>query len=53
MSEYKGLYQYAKSDKFMQGKDRFQKDKQIGDTILTSGKWGGCLWKIINIEYEN
>lgn len=43
MSEYKGIYQYAKSDKFMQGKDRFQRDKQVGDTILTSGKWGGVF----------
>ena len=54
MSEYKGIYQYAKSDAFMQGKPRFQKDKQIGDTILTNGKWGGgYLWKTKNIELEN
>jgi hypothetical protein len=53
MSEYKGIYQYAKSDTFMQGKPRFQKDKQIGDTILTNGKWGGYLWKTKNIELEN
>ena len=44
MSEYKGIYQYAKSDAFMQGKPRFQKDKQIGDTILTNGKWGGGIY---------
>ena len=35
-----GTYQYAKSDKFMQGKDRFQKGKNVADTIQASQKEG-------------
>jgi DNA (cytosine-5)-methyltransferase 1 len=38
-----GTYQYSKSDKFMQGKDRFRKGKEIADTILTSPKEGIVL----------
>lgn len=38
--EYQGMYQYAKSDKFMQGKDRFTKNKELADTILTTPKEG-------------
>lgn len=41
------MYQFAKSDKFMQGKNRFTPNKEIADTICTSIKEGGCfLWKI-------
>ena len=42
-----GTYQYAKSDKFMQGKDRFQLDKQISDTLQTTQKEG-----IVNVNFE-
>lgn len=38
--EYQGMYQYSKSDKFMQGKDRFTKNKKFADTILTTQKEG-------------
>lgn len=38
--EYQGMYQYSKSDKFMQGKDRFTKNKELADTILTTQKEG-------------
>ena len=37
---YLGTYQFAKSDKFMQGKDRFKKDSKICDALLTSPKQG-------------
>lgn len=38
--DYKGMYQYAKSDNFMQGKDRFTKDKELSDALQTSQKEG-------------
>lgn len=38
--EYQGMYQYSKSDKFMQGKDIFTKNKELADTILTTQKEG-------------
>lgn len=38
--EYQGMYQYSKSDNFMNGKDRFTKNKELSDTILTQPKEG-------------
>ena len=35
-----GTYQYAKSDKFMQGRDRLQLGKETSDTLQTSPKEG-------------
>ena len=35
-----GTYQYAKSDKFMNGKDRLQLGKEVSDTIQTTQKKG-------------
>jgi len=35
-----GTYQYAKSDKFMQGKDRLQIGKEVSDTLQTTQKEG-------------
>ena len=35
-----GTYQYAKSDKFMQGKDRLQLGKEVSDTLQTTQKEG-------------
>ena len=35
-----GTYQYAKSDNFMQGKDRLQLGKEVSDTIQTTQKEG-------------
>lgn len=35
-----GTYQYAKSDKFMQGKDRLQLGKETSDTLQTTQKEG-------------
>ena len=37
-----GTYQYAKSDKFMNGKDRLQLGKDTSDTLQTSPKEGVC-----------
>ena len=37
-----GTYQYAKSDKFMNGKDRLQLGKETSDTLQTSPKEGVC-----------
>ena len=42
-----GTYQYAKSDKFMQGRDRLQLKKQISDTLQTTQKEG-----IVNANFE-
>ena len=42
---YVGTFQYAKSDTFMEGKDRFAPDKKVSDTIQTTQKEGivvGC-----------
>lgn len=38
--EYQGMYQYSKSDNFMKGKDRYTKNKELSDTILTTPKEG-------------
>ena len=35
-----GTYQYAKSDNFMKGKNRFNQDKDVSDTIQTTPKEG-------------
>ena len=35
-----GTYQYAKSDKFMNGKDRLQLGKEVSDTLQTTQKEG-------------
>ena len=37
-----GTYQYAKSDKFMNGKDRLQLGKDVSDTLQTTPKEGVC-----------
>lgn len=37
-----GTYQYAKSDKFMNGKDRLQLGKEVSDTLQTTPKEGVC-----------
>lgn len=39
---YVGTYQYSKSDKFMNGKDRLQLDKDTSDTLQTTPKEGVC-----------
>jgi len=46
--EYQGMYQYSKSDKFMHGKDRFTKNKELADTILTTPKEGVVVKNEIN-----
>ena len=46
--EYKGMYQYAKSDSFMKGKDRFTKDKDVSDTLQTNLKEGVVFIKNAN-----
>lgn len=38
--DYLGTYQFAKSDNFMKGKDRFIPNKEYSDTILTQCKEG-------------
>lgn len=35
-----GTYQYAKSDTFMHGRDRFQRGKDVSDTLQTTPKEG-------------
>ena len=42
-----GTYQYAKSDKFMNGKDRLQLGKKVSDTLQTTQKEG-----IVNANFE-
>lgn len=37
-----GTYQYSKSDKFMNGKNRLQLEKEVSDTLQTSPKEGVC-----------
>lgn len=37
---YLGTYQFAKSDNFMQGQDRFKKDSKVCGALLTSPKEG-------------
>ena len=37
-----GTYQYAKSDNFMKGKDRFQPGKEVSDTLQTTPKEAVC-----------
>ncbi len=46
--EYQGMYQYSKSDKFMKGKDRFTKNKEFADTIVTTQKEGVVVKNEIN-----
>ena len=41
--EYLGTYEYAKSDNFMQGKDRFCENKEISGTLLASGNHNGVV----------
>ena len=43
--EYKGMFQYSKSNKFMKGKDRFQNDKEVSDCLTTDVKEGVVLIK--------
>lgn len=38
-----GTYQYSKSDKFMQGRERLQLGKETSDTLQTSPKEGICF----------
>lgn len=38
--QYKGMFQYSKSDNFLHGKDRFTKDKKVSDCITTDVKEG-------------
>lgn len=40
---YMGTFQYAKSDNFMQGRERFVPDKDVSDTIQTQQKEGIVL----------
>lgn len=35
-----GTYQYSKSENFMKGKDRFQENKEVSDTLQTTPKEG-------------
>lgn len=37
---YLGTFQYSKSDNFMKGKDRYQPNKEISDTLQTTQKEG-------------
>ena len=37
---YKGMFQYAKSNTFMNGRDRFQEDKKVSDCLQTTLKEG-------------
>lgn len=37
-----GTYQYSKSDKFMNGKNRLQLEKEVSDTLQTTPKEGIC-----------
>jgi len=46
--EYQGMYQYSKSDKFMKGKDRFTKNKEFADTLVTIPKEGVVVKNKIN-----
>ncbi len=43
-----GTYQYSKSDNFMKGKDRFTKNKEFADTIVTTQKEGVVVKNKIN-----
>ena len=43
--EYKGMFQYEKSDNFMKGKDRLTENKQIADCLVTYPKEGVVLIK--------
>ena len=58
-----GTYQYAKSDSFMQGKDRLQLGKETSDTLQTTQKEGVVILgnysksnhnasRIVNQEYS-
>lgn len=41
-----GTFNYAKSDNFMQGKDRFKKGKDIADCVLTEPKEGIAIQEL-------
>lgn len=49
--EYQGMFQYARSDKFMKGKDRFTPNKELADTLQTTLKEGEVV-KIGNCDKE-
>lgn len=42
-----GMYQYSKNENFMQGKDRFQPNKQVADTLVTTPKEG-----VVNSDFK-
>lgn len=61
-----GTYQYAKSDKFMNGKDRLQLGKEVSDTLQTAPKEGVCYndlrirklsplecWRLMGVKDED
>ncbi len=61
-----GTYQYSKSDKFMNGKDRLQLGKDVSDTLQTTPKEGVCYndlrirklsplecWRLMGIKDED
>lgn len=61
-----GTYQYSKSDKFMNGKDRLQLGKDVSDTLQTTPKEGVCYndlrirklsprecWRLMGVKDED
>ena len=50
--EYIGTYQYSKSDKFMQGKDRLKLGKEVSDTLQTTQKEGIVLNRFYNQAFK-
>ena len=61
-----GTYQYSKSDKFMNGKDRLQLGKEVSDTLQTTPKEGVCYndlrirklsprecWRLMGVKDED
>lgn len=61
-----GTYQYSKSDKFMNGKDRLQLGKDVSDTLQTTPKEGVCynvlrirkptpleVWRLMGVKDED
>ena len=51
--QYLGTYQFAKSEAFMNGKDRFEPNKEIIDCILTSQKVGVVVKDSENVDMCN
>lgn len=45
-----GTYEYSKSDNFMQGKDRFYKNKEVSNTLLASGNHNGIMLNNLRIR---